>query len=240
MKKRKRKKRNPNGEEEPRREESPSSEDSGNARVGPEGNGEEGEGPSSPPESSKSGEEDREEALRAMEDKLKRALADMANMRRRQAEDRRRIEEGAMEKICHEFLPILDSFEMALASDSDAEALYKGLRMVHGMMEDLLGRHGVLPIPAEGKAFDPRIHEAVSMVESEEIPAGTIVSVQQKGFIRGERVLRPARVVVSNGPPPKEEDSSRCSENPGEPDSSGPEPAAEGGGEDPSEKDREA
>jgi molecular chaperone GrpE (heat shock protein) len=156
----------------------------------------------------------------ALEDKHKRALADMANMRRRQAEELKRATEGAVGRVAQEMLPIMDSFELALAANSEHDALLEGMRMVHSMLEDLLGRHGVEPIHAEGVAFDPNHHEAIGVEPRDDVAPNTVVAMHQKGFKLGDRILRPARVVVSQGlpvtepdPDPEGEDSTPATED---------------------------
>ena len=135
-----------------------------------------------------------------LEDKLKRAMADMANMRRRASEDQRRAVENATGRMAQEFLPILDSFDLALQSEGERDALLEGMRMVYGMFEDLLARNGIEPIEAADASFDPQLHEALAVQERDDVAEGTVVAVHQNGFRIGDRVLRPARVVVSQRP----------------------------------------
>lgn len=132
------------------------------------------------------------------EEKLKHALADMSNMRRRASEDAVRAREQAVGRVTQEILPVLDAFELALASEGDRAALIEGVRMVHAMLEDLLGRHGVEVIAAMDTPFDPKFHEAIATEEREDVPSGTVVAVHQAGYRLRDRVLRPARVVVSS------------------------------------------
>jgi molecular chaperone GrpE len=136
----------------------------------------------------------------ALEDKVRRLLADAANMRRRAAEEAQRTREAMLGRILQELLPVLDAFRLALDSPGDRQALLEGVRMVHGMLEDLLYRHGVEPIPAEGQPFDPRLHEAMGVEDRADLSANTVVSVQQTGYRIGDLILRPARVIVSRAP----------------------------------------
>lgn len=136
-----------------------------------------------------------------IEEKLKHALADMANMRRRALEDANRAREQAIGRVTQEILPVIDAFDLALASNGDREALLDGVRMVKDMLEDLLGRHGIEVIVTDGASFDPNVHEALATAERTDVPPGTIVAVHQKGFQVQGRVLRPARVIVSSAPP---------------------------------------
>ncbi|MCB9881630.1 MAG: nucleotide exchange factor GrpE [Planctomycetes bacterium] len=131
------------------------------------------------------------------EEKLKHTLADIANMRRRANEDAVRAREQAIGRVTQELLPVIDAFELALGSDGDRDALLAGVRMVQGMLEDLLGRHGVEEIASLGEPFDPNVHEALASEPRDDVAAGTIVAVHQKGFRVHGRVLRPARVIVA-------------------------------------------
>ncbi len=141
------------------------------------------------------------EALEAevqdLKDKLSRQMADMANMRRRQAEDTQRTRENSVMQFASEMLPILDSFRMSLQSEGSKEDLQQGVEMILGMMTDLLARHGVEEVPAEGEVFDPMVHEAVGVIEQEGAVPGTVLNVQMPGYRIGERVLRPSRVIVA-------------------------------------------
>lgn len=139
-----------------------------------------------------------EQERASFEEKYKHALADMSNMRRRASEDAVRSRQQAVGRVTQEILPVLDAFDLALASDGDRETLLEGVRMVYAMLEDLLGRNGVTAIQAADCAFDPSVHEAIGTEEREDVEAGTIVAVHQQGYRMQERVLRPARVVVAS------------------------------------------
>jgi molecular chaperone GrpE len=95
-------------------------------------------------------------------------------------------------------LPVLDDLERALsAAEQHEEAqLEEGVRLVHRSLAALLERHGVTAIEADGK-FDPHIHEALLSQPSEEAESGSVLNVVQKGYKLGDRVVRPARVIVA-------------------------------------------
>lgn len=141
------------------------------------------------------------------EDQLKRAMADTANMRRRQQKEVEDAHKRALEGLCQELLPVLDNFSMALkafdeqADNVDPKALVDGVRMVRALLGGALERHGVQEIPAAGKAFDPNLHEAVNVEPRADLPPGQVTQVLQTGYQLGDRVIRPSRVLVS-GPPP--------------------------------------
>lgn len=138
-----------------------------------------------------------ETEVKDLKEKLARQMADMANMRRRQAEDMQRTRENSVMQFASEMLPILDSFRMSLQSEGSQEDLQQGVQMILGMMMDLLSRHGVEEVQAEGESFDPRFHEAIAMLEKEGAEPGSVLEVHMPGYRIGDRVLRPSRVVVS-------------------------------------------
>jgi molecular chaperone GrpE len=138
-----------------------------------------------------------EAEVKDLKDKLSRQMADMANMRRRQAEDMQRTRENSVMQFASEMLPILDSFRMSLQSEGSKEDLQQGVDMIVGMMTDLLSRHGVEEVTAEGEIFDPRFHEAIAVLEQADSEPGTILQVQMPGYRIGDRILRPSRVIVS-------------------------------------------
>ena len=141
--------------------------------------------------------DDLEHEVKNLKEKLARQMADMANMRRRQAEDMQRTRENSVMQFASEMLPILDSFRMSLQSEGSKEDLQQGVDMILGMMTDLLARHGVEEVSAEGEIFDPRFHEAIAVLEQSDSKPGTVLEVQMPGYRIGERVLRPSRVIVA-------------------------------------------
>jgi molecular chaperone GrpE len=137
--------------------------------------------------------------LAATDDRLKRALADLDNYRKRAgSEVERRVTEGR-ETLLRELLEPLDNIERALQA-ADHSPLAEGVRSVFDQMEALLARHGAQRIGAVGAPFDPMRHEAVAVRETDDVPDGTVVEVARSGFAIGDRVLRPAQVVVAKRP----------------------------------------
>jgi molecular chaperone GrpE len=133
-----------------------------------------------------------------LEDRYKRALADLDNYRKRTArETERRITE-ARDRVERDWLDVVDAVERALRMEPDpVNPVAEGLRQVLEQMEAILARHGVQRMGAAGEQFDPERHEAISVVENDELPDRTVVEVARSGFASGDRVLRPAQVVVS-------------------------------------------
>ena len=152
-------------------------------------------------------EESGEERLAALEDQLKRVAADFDNYRKRVARERTEIVTSANERLLKELLPVLDDLERALeaAAQHEEAQLEEGVRLVHRALDDLLRKHGVAEIETEGQ-FDPHVHEALLSQPSEQDEEGSVIDVVQKGYKLGERVLRPARVVVAAAPPVPPED----------------------------------
>ena len=131
-----------------------------------------------------------------LDDRYRRALADLDNYRKRSARDvERRVAEGR-EALVRDWLEALDSVERALRMAPDTPGA-EGLRAVLDQMEAILARQGVTRIGAAGEPFDPERHEAVGVVESDEVPDRAIVEVARSGFALGDRVLRPAQVIVA-------------------------------------------
>ena len=145
------------------------------------------------------------EALRKERDALAerelRLLAEFENFRKRASRDALEARERAQGQLLGEMLPVFDNLERALdaAEHHDEGKVLGGVRMVRDMFVALLRSAGVEEIQTVGAAFDPHVHDAVVMQPSEEAE-GTVTAVLERGFRQGDRVLRPARVVVSAGP----------------------------------------
>jgi molecular chaperone GrpE len=139
----------------------------------------------------------------AVDDRLLRLAADFENYKKRAARERREYVALANERLIGELLPILDDLERALAAAEEHQEgqLEEGVRLVHSSLAGLLERHGVTPISTDGK-FDPHVHEAL-LSQPSEAEEGSVLDVVQKGYKLGERVVRPARVVVA-APAPEE------------------------------------
>ncbi len=130
-------------------------------------------------------------------DKYVRAVADLENYRRRAKRDLDDAKADSRTKVLKEMLPVVDNLERALAhGGDDANALLEGVRLVLRQFTHALERCDVTAVVAEGQAFDPNLHEAIGQQESELAP-GTILTVLQKGYRLGDRLLRPAMVVVA-------------------------------------------
>ena len=137
----------------------------------------------------------------ALEDRLLRTAADFDNYKKRVAREREEYVAFANERLVKELLPILDDLERALtaAEEHEEAQLEEGVRLVHRSLAALLQRNGVTEIDTSGK-FDPHVHEAL-LSQPSEAEEGSVIDVVQKGYTLGDRVVRPARVVIAAAPP---------------------------------------
>lgn len=129
-------------------------------------------------------------------DRLARLQAEFDNFRKRNAREQTEFREYATAEAAKNFLPVLDNFNLALKSNSD-QNLRQGVELIRKQMEDVLARMGVEAIPAEGQQFDPRIHEAIEMVDTSDVPDHQIIEELQRGYRVKDRLLRPAMVRVA-------------------------------------------
>ncbi len=136
--------------------------------------------------------------LDEVKDKLLRTLAEYDNFRKRSQKEKEAIFPDAVCKTVEKFLPIMDTFERALAvATSDAE-FKKGVEMIYTMMQTTLSQLGVEEIKAEGEVFNPDFHNAVMHTEDDSVGESVITAVLQKGYKLGEKVVRYAMVSVAN------------------------------------------
>ena len=136
-------------------------------------------------------------------DLAQRARADFENYQKRMARDLVQERRYAQAPLASDLLPALDNLERAIAAAEQAGeqgALVQGVSMVHAQLLDVLRRHGVTRIEAQDQPFDPNLHQAVMQQPSKDRPPMTVVQVLEQGYLIHERVLRPARVVVSTTP----------------------------------------
>jgi molecular chaperone GrpE len=132
-------------------------------------------------------------------DKLLRKQAEFENFRKRSERDMQDTYRRARADILLDILPALDNFQLAMehADTADATVLREGFSLIYKQLTDVLGRHGLEAVDAEGKPFDPELHEAVATELNEELDENTVVQEFQRGYKIGDKLLRPARVKVS-------------------------------------------
>ena len=131
-----------------------------------------------------------------------RSQADFENFKKRAAREKEDAVKYANSSLLQRLVSILDNFELGLAAakaEGEQSPVYSGMVLVQKQLNDLLEEHGLQPIEAEGKKFDPNLHEAIAH-EPSESPEGTVIRQARRGYRFKDRLLRPARVVVSSGP----------------------------------------
>ncbi len=139
-----------------------------------------------------------EESPPAPDDSYLRLAADFDNYRKRVVREHAELTTRANERLVNELLPVLDDLERALeaAAEHEEAKLEEGVQLVHRSLASLLGRHGLTEIATDG-AFDPHVHEALLAQSAEGAEEGSVLQVLQKGYKLGDKVLRPARVIVA-------------------------------------------
>jgi molecular chaperone GrpE len=148
----------------------------------------------------------KEQAAKADEyrDRLLREAADFENYKKRAARERQEAVTFANESLLRKLIPVLDTFEMALAATTSdgaaAQSLQTGVLMVCNQLKSTLADAGLEEIDARGKVFDPNLHEAVSQQESTEVPEGSVIQQIRKGYKFRNRLVRPAGVIVAKTP----------------------------------------
>jgi len=138
-------------------------------------------------------------------DRMLRVAAEFENWKKRARKEQTDSVAEARERVLKDMLEVVDYLERAVGMQVagngvvDGPAVLKGVDLVLRLLRQKLERYEVRPFDAAGQPFDPRVHEAISRVEHEEIPAGSVAAELQKGYRVGERLLRPAMVSVSSG-----------------------------------------
>ena len=180
------------------------------------GNGTDGAGLDTEHELPPATPEDRASALEAERDEMKdrwvRTAAEFENWKKRARKEKDDAVATARESVLRDMLEIVDNLERATGAQGkpdnavvDPAAVLKGVNLVLRLFQQKLERYDVKPFQAAGQPFDPRQHEAVSRIESADVPSGSVAAELQKGYRLGERLLRPALVSVSTGPRTKPE-----------------------------------
>lgn len=137
-------------------------------------------------------------------DRLARLQAEFENARKREQRERNEFREYAVAGAVELFLPVLDNFQLALKSTGSAEQLRVGVELIVKQMEEALRTLNVQPVEAVGAVFDPRVHEAIEMVEKPDVPDHQVFEEVRRGYRIRERLLRPAMVRVASNPQQKE------------------------------------
>lgn len=135
-----------------------------------------------------------------IQDRFLRAQAEFQNFRKRVDKDRLEFNEYASMEACRILLPILDDFERALETETADKKYAHGMELIRQRLFEALKKLGLEPIVSQGQGFDPHIHHAVEMVETDEVPDHTVLAEFQRGYNFKGRLLRPAMVKVAVEP----------------------------------------
>jgi molecular chaperone GrpE len=133
-------------------------------------------------------------------DRAARLQAEFDNARRRSLREQQEFKEYALADALKSLLPILDSLDRAVQTSAGAEDLKAGVQLIDKQFHDALAKLGVEPVPARGEVFDPNLHQAVQMVETDEAEDNHVIDELQRGYKLKERLLRPAMVRVARNP----------------------------------------
>jgi molecular chaperone GrpE len=150
------------------------------------------------------GEPDPAAELAAANDRLLRLQAEMQNLRNRTSREIADERRYAALPVVRELLPVIDNIERAIEAAEkagEAENLLEGFRLVRQQLLTLLDHHHCERIEAQGQPFDPHLHQAILHQPSADVPPNTVTMVTQQGYKLHDRVVRPAQVIVSSGPP---------------------------------------
>lgn len=137
----------------------------------------------------------------ALLDRLARLQAEFDNARKRAAREQQEFREFAAADVIKNILPILDSLERALKTPlAESGEFRNGVELIYRQFQDALQKMGVQPIPAVGQLFDPRVHDAIEMVDTTEVEDHHVLDELQRGYKYKDRLLRPAMVRVARNP----------------------------------------
>ena len=168
-----------------------------------EGDGQQGSAAPAPPGEALAGDELRKlKAERDMlYDRLARLQADFENQRKRLVKEQSDYKEYALADAIKALLPIVDSFDQAIKHEGGEDKDFRsGVELIHRQLHDALAKLGVRPIPARGEPFDPHLHQAIQMVDTDEVPDHHVLDELQRGYKLKDRLLRPAMVRVARNP----------------------------------------
>lgn len=138
-----------------------------------------------------------EEALNEANDKYLRLYAEYDNYRKRTAKEKNETYQNASVKCIEELLPVVDSFERAINADCTDDNFKSGMQMIFGQIKDFLSKMNVTEIEALGAEFDPNFHNAIQQQDGTDYAANHVCAVYQKGYILGDKLVRPAMVAVA-------------------------------------------
>ena len=139
-----------------------------------------------------------DERVNAEKDKALRAMAELENFKRRKEQEVSQFKQYAKEQTILDILPVLDSFDRACEhSQANGESSEDGFMLIYKQFHSILEKWSVVAIPSIGEPFDPHVHQAVMEEDSKDAQAGIVLKELQKGYKLGDKVIRPAMVIVS-------------------------------------------
>jgi molecular chaperone GrpE len=134
-------------------------------------------------------------------ERVARLQAEFENARKRAAKEQQDFKEFALADAIRNLLPILDSFDRALTTPPEKHADFRaGVELINKQLHDAMAKLGLRPVPAKDEPFDPRLHEAVEMVDTQAARDNHVLDELQRGYKLKERLLRPAMVRVARNP----------------------------------------
>lgn len=138
-----------------------------------------------------------EESLHEVNDKYIRLFAEYDNFRKRTAKEKTGIYQDASVQCIDKLLPVIDSFERSLEAGCSDENFKNGMQMIWGQMKDFLTKMNVIEIEALGAEFDPNVHNAIQQLDGTDYASNHVCQVFQKGYMLGDKLIRPAMVAVA-------------------------------------------
>ena len=153
---------------------------------------------------------DAEEEGQRNYDLYMRTYAEMENVKKRGIREKEELSKYANESLIKEILPVIDNLQKAIShaqNDESPSGLVEGLELTLGGLITALEKAGLKEVEAEGKPFDPNFHEAISQQKDDKVAPGFVINEFQKGYLLNGRLIRPAKVVVSQGDDNKREDN---------------------------------
>jgi molecular chaperone GrpE len=163
------------------------------------------------------GADDLDDQLSKSRDRLIRLQADFENFRRRALSERHELYQYGHENLVKDLLLTVDNLDRAIghareSEGGDLESFLQGIELVQREFLGILENHSVSEVEAQGKMFDPAVHEAMAQVPDEKLAPNTVTEVLQKGYLLREHLLRPARVMVAKAPEAGKEESGETSD----------------------------
>jgi molecular chaperone GrpE len=164
----------------------------------PPGEQAESEQPGTPEAGDRVSEVDKLRAERdTLLDRLARMQAEFDNARKRAAKEQQDYRDYALADSIKALIPVLDSFDRALQTSPEKSEFHAGIELIHKQLQDALAKIGVRPVAAKGEQFDPRYHEAIEMIDTEDFEDHQVLEELQRGYKLKDRLLRPAMVRVA-------------------------------------------